>query len=88
MDLFDYTNPPNILYVKVTPNAKSERIKKEITANNAVIYKIYVTQIAENGKANEAVIKLLAKEFSVPKSSITITHGLLCRDKTIAIKRS
>jgi uncharacterized protein len=87
VDLFDYIHPPTLLYVKVTANAKSERIKKEITADNTVIYKIYLTQIAENGKANEAVIKLLSKEFLVSKSSISITHGLMCRDKTIMIKR-
>ncbi len=88
MDLFDYINPPTVLYVTVTANAKSERIKKQVTADNAVIYKIYVTQIAENGKANEAVIKLLSKELSVSQSSIVITHGLMCRHKTIMIKRA
>lgn len=87
MDLFDYSIPPNILRVKVTPRAKFEHIKKEIMTDGTSLYKIYVTAIAEDGKANEAVIKLISKEFNVTKSSITITHGFKTRDKIIQIKR-
>jgi uncharacterized protein YggU (UPF0235/DUF167 family) len=84
-DLFDYQNPPITLRVKVTPKAKSERIKKEITADGSVIYKIYVTVAPEDGKANAAVIKLLAKTLGIAKSSLRITHGLTSREKTIKI---
>jgi len=85
LDLFDYQNPPNTLRVKVTPKAKSERIKKETGADGSVLYKIYVTAVPEDGKANEAVIKLLAKTLGVAKSSLNITHGHTSREKTIKI---
>jgi len=84
--MFDYQNPPEILRVKVTPKAKFERIKKEMGADGAVLYKIYVTAAPENGKANKAVIKLLAKALNIAKSNLTITHGQTSRKKTIKIK--
>jgi uncharacterized protein YggU (UPF0235/DUF167 family) len=85
LDLFDYQSPPDILRVKVTPKAKSERIKKEIAADGSVLYKIYVTAAPEDGKANAAVIKLLAKALGIAKSSLTITRGLTSREKTIQV---
>lgn len=85
LDLFDYQNPPDILRVKVTPKAGSERIKKETAADGSILYKIYVTAAPEDGKANESVIKLLAKALGIAKSSLTITHGLTSREKTIKV---
>lgn len=84
-DLFDYQNPPDTLRVKVTPKAKSERIKKEMDADGAALYKIYVTAAPEDGKANKAVIKLLSKSLGVAKSNLTITHGHTSREKIIKI---
>jgi hypothetical protein len=46
---------------------------------------IYVQERAVDGKANEAVIKLLAKHFGVAKSKIQITRGHISRTKTIHI---
>lgn len=85
LDLFDYQNPPQIMHIKVTPKAKRERIKKEVNAEGSVIYKVYVTAAPEDGKANKAVIKLLAKELGLAKSSLTITHGLTSREKIIKV---
>lgn len=87
LDLFDYNNPPDTIHVKVTPKAKSERIKKETLADGTALYKIYVTVVPEDGKANEAVIKLLAKSLGVAKSSLTILRGHTSRDKVIKIER-
>lgn len=86
-DLFDHGNPPTNLRVKVTPKSKAERIKKEMSPDGTPLYKVYVTSVAEDGKANEAVIKLLAKAFDVPKSSVVITHGFTSREKFIQINR-
>lgn len=85
-DLFDRHNPPETLRVKVTPKARTERIKKETGEDGTVLYKVYVTVAPENGKANEAVIKLLAKHFGVARSKLTITRGDTSRLKTIKIK--
>lgn len=84
-DLFDRQTPPETLCVKVTPKAKFERIKKETAADGTVIYKVYVTVAPEDGKANDAVIKLLAKALGTAKSNLTITRGHTSRIKTIRI---
>jgi uncharacterized protein len=70
------------LRVRVTPRASSARVQKD-----GDLYKVYVTVVAEDGKANAAVIELLAKELGVPKSSLSITRGMTGRDKVIAINR-
>lgn len=86
-DLPDKTLLPSCLSVRVTPKAKSERIKQDISEDGRVLYRVYVTVAPEDGKANKAVIKLLAAAMDLPKSAFTIIHGLTNRDKTIQIKR-
>ncbi len=85
LDLFDYQNLPETLRIRVTPKAKSARIKKEINADGDIFYKVYVTVAPEDGKANDAVIKLLSKSLGVAKSCLSITHGHTSRDKIIKI---
>jgi len=46
---------------------------------------VKVTAPPEKGKANEAVIKILADYFSVPKSSVNIVGGKSTRTKIIDI---
>jgi len=73
--------------VRVTPKAASNRVKKEIQEDGSTVFRIYVTTPAEDGKANKAVIEILAKELGFNKSSFTIIQGLISRDKTIRINR-
>jgi uncharacterized protein (TIGR00251 family) len=49
-------------------------------------YRAYVQCPPADGKANEALIKLLAKKFGVPKSGIKIIMGQTNRNKTIVIE--
>lgn len=49
-------------------------------------WKVYVNAPAVDGKANKALIALLAEYFQVRKSRIEITKGLKSRHKTINIK--
>lgn len=86
-NLPEKTALPSCLSVRVTPKAKAERIRQEISEDGGVLYKVYVTVAPEDGKANKAVIKLLAETLDLPKSAFTITRGLTSRDKTIQIKR-
>jgi uncharacterized protein YggU (UPF0235/DUF167 family) len=44
-----------------------------------------VTTVPEGGKANAAVLKLLAKALGVPKSRLAIVQGETGRDKVIEI---
>ncbi len=47
--------------------------------------KVKVTAKAIDGAANEAVIKLIAKYFEIPKNAVQIIRGLTAREKTIAL---
>lgn len=46
---------------------------------------VRVTAPAEDGKANQAVIKLLAKAWRLPKSTMEIVTGAQARDKILHI---
>ncbi len=67
--------------VSVKPQAKEERIAR-ISAQE---YKVFVNAAPVDGKANEAVIKLLAQYFAVPKSSVRVIRGAASRRKLIEI---
>ena len=47
--------------------------------------KAAVTAPAEDGKANSAVIELLAAEWRLPKSAFAVMRGAAARDKTVRI---
>ena len=47
--------------------------------------KAAVTAPAEDGKANKAVIELLAAEWRLPKSAFEVMRGATARDKVVSI---
>ncbi|MCL2796861.1 MAG: DUF167 domain-containing protein [Firmicutes bacterium] len=70
-----------LIEIKVIPNAKRTELEKCDTG-----YKARLTAPPVDGKANEALIELLSKEFGVPKRDIEIVKGALNRNKTVTIK--
>jgi uncharacterized protein len=74
------------LRVRVTPKASRDAIGPVVAdgQGNAVL-KIAVTAAPEDGKANRAVARLLAKAWRLPKTSVEIIHGETARSKTIRI---
>ncbi len=69
-----------IIDIKVIPNARKHEI---IPENNRL--KVKVNAPATDGKANKAVIKLLAAHFNVKERQITIIKGKKSRKKQIGI---
>ena len=69
-----------IINVKVIPNAKKNLIKEE----NG-FYKIHVTSLAINNKANETLINVLSDHFKLKKNLIKIIKGDKSRKKVIEI---
>jgi uncharacterized protein len=67
--------------VTVKANAKSAAITKFSDTE----YRVTVHAPAEDGKANRAVIELLAEYFCVPKSAIKIVRGQFARKKLFKI---
>jgi uncharacterized protein (TIGR00251 family) len=68
------------IQVKVKPNSKTEEVSQEGES-----FIIKVTEPPKEGKANQAVIKLLAKHFGVPQSQVRILSGFRSRNKVIEI---
>ena len=66
--------------VRVTPNASREQVTLD-----GERFLIRVTCAPEDGKANRAVTKLLAKALGLPPSGLTLLHGQTGRDKTFVV---
>lgn len=66
--------------VKVTPNSKIEEVSRDGDR-----FIVRVKEPPKGGKANKAVIKLLAEYFKVPQSSVRFVSGLGSKNKVIEI---
>lgn len=69
------------IFVKVKPKARIEKIEKV----DDIHYVVHTKETPEKGKANEGVIRLLSKHFSISKSNIIITSGKTSRLKIITL---
>jgi len=70
-----------IIKVKVTPNSREEKVVDE---ENGIL-KVKVHASPEDGKANAALIEVLAKHYKLPKRCIIIQSGHTTRLKLIEI---
>ncbi|KAA5604340.1 DUF167 domain-containing protein [Roseospira marina] len=74
------------LSVRLTPKAARSRIESiEADADGQPWLRATVTAVPENGKANTALIALLAKAWRLPKGAFTVTSGATARRKTLRI---
>ena len=74
------------LAVRVTPKASRTRVTGLARdADGASLLTVAVTAPPEDGKANAALIKLLAKAWRLPKAAVTVTAGAASRRKTLRI---
>ncbi len=78
-----------LLHIKLTPGASRNEIQGWAEGTDGMRFlKISVTAIPENGKANAAMIKLLAKQCRIPKSAFILKSGATDRYKTIMIEHA
>lgn len=70
-----------VLSLRVVPNASRD----EIVGPHAGKLKVKVQRPPEDGKANRALLKLIAAELGVSKSSLAIVGGAKTRLKRIMI---
>lgn len=74
------------LHVRVTPNAGTDRIEgTEVREDGTAVLRLRVAAVPDRGKANAAVIGLLAKALAVPKSAVVLVAGDTARLKTLRI---
>ena len=70
------------IYVTVKPNAK----RVDITLISNTEFRVAVPAPAQHGKANQALVEILAGYFGVPKSTITILRGHSARKKLVELR--
>lgn len=71
-----------ILPVRAQPGAR----RNEIRGEHEGMLKVCVTQVAEKGKANKAIIELLAKQLDLRKSQIALLSGETASQKRFLIR--
>ena len=86
MPVFTTTPTGLRMRLRVTPNASLDRIDGlEVLADSTTVLRLRVRAVPEGGKANAAVIQVLAKALHFPKSAITLVAGDTARLKTVQI---
>lgn len=73
-----------IFNVRVVPRAS----KSEIVGEHGGALKIRIAAPPVDGAANAELIKLLSKEFGVPKSSVEIIGGQTSKTKQVKISNA
>ncbi|WP_374545370.1 DUF167 family protein [Rhodoblastus sp.] len=75
------------LHVRLTPKSSRDALEGvETRADGARVLKARVRAVPEDGKANEALIALLAKQLKHPASRIRLTAGATARQKTLLLE--
>ena len=67
--------------VLVQPKASRNR-----TVADGEVLKVYVTAASEKGRANKAVVEMVARHLGVPKRAVSIISGERSRTKLLAIE--
>lgn len=71
-----------LITIHATPNAKENTIDGILEDGQL---HIRTTATPERGKANDAIVKMIAKHFKIPKSCISLVKGKNARKKVISI---
>ncbi len=72
------------LAIRATPNARANGIALP-TEGAAPILAVRTTATPEDGRANEAILAMLAAALGRPRSALTLLRGATARDKLIRI---
>ncbi len=73
--------------IRLQPRARRERIEGIVAdAGGSAALKIAVTAPPEDGKANAALLALLAKTWHLPKSAFEIVAGAAGRRKIVLLR--
>ena len=73
--------PATRLRLRVAPGAA----KPGVVGRHGEAWKVRVAAAPERGKANDAVLDLLASTLSVPRASVTLVSGSASRDKIVEL---
>jgi len=73
--------------VRLTPKSSRDDVEgAETGADGRCYLKARVRAVPEKGKANKALIAMIAKKSGIPKSRISVTSGQTGRLKTLLLE--
>jgi len=67
--------------LRVSPGA----VRSAVVGRHGAAWKVRVAAPPEDGKANDAVVRLLAETLALPARDVQIVSGRASRDKTVAL---
>jgi uncharacterized protein len=67
--------------LRVSPGANSAHV----VGRHGEAWKVRVAAPPEGGRANEAVVRLLAETLSLPRDAVTLVSGQGARDKIVQL---
>ena len=67
--------------MRVAPGAP----RSEVVGRHAEAWKLRVAAAPEDGRANEAVVQLLAETLAVPREDVHLVSGRTARDKLVEV---
>jgi uncharacterized protein len=70
------------LRIRVSPRAR----KPGIAGRHGEAWKVRVAEPPENGRANEAVLRLLAETLDVPRGRLALVSGHASREKVVLLE--
>jgi uncharacterized protein (TIGR00251 family) len=72
--------------IRLTPRARADRLEGILrAADGAPLLKASVTAPPAEGRANDALLGLLAKSWGVPRRDLAIVGGGKSRNKTVHV---
>ena len=74
--------PTTRLRLRVSPGAT----RTELAGRHGDGWKVRVSAAPERGRANEAVVGLLAERLGIPRASLSVVSGQTSRDKVVELR--
>ncbi len=75
------------LFVRLTPKSSRDALEGvEALSDGRRVFKARVRAVPEDGKANEALCRVIAKALDAPARSVHLTGGATSRVKTLAVE--
>jgi len=75
-----------VVRLRVTPRARRTGVVGLVAdANGDACLKVSVNAAPEDGRANDAVLALLAKEWRLPRGALSLKAGCADRRKTVSV---
>ncbi|HEY7017193.1 MAG TPA: DUF167 domain-containing protein [Gaiellaceae bacterium] len=75
-------SPSTRVRLRVSPGARHD----ELVGRHGEGWKVRVAAPPEDGRANDAVLDLLARELSLPRRSLSIVSGRGAREKVVLME--